>query len=103
MNEIKVYEGIMTPIEMLSNSNRLPTVTSPIYEPNLVASMIMHSNGTPNYTEYLENWINNVYKTSSEIIDIPPFEISQLEDLLTEPIPVCQFHVIEVMLFSENF
>ena len=100
MNKIMVYEGIMTPIEMFSNSNRLPDLTSPIYEPDLVASMILYSNNTSEYTEYLVSWLYKIYESSLNANDTPLFEAPQFDNLLTDPISVCQFHVIEVKIIS---
>ena len=91
-----VYEDIMTPIEMLSNSNRLPALTSPIYEPNLVASRILYTHEVSEYSE----WVNNVNQDNLNDLFIREYSIDLKEpehkELLSEPLEVCQFHVIEV-------
>ena len=103
MNKIMIYEGIMTPIEILSNSNRLPVLTSSIYEPGLASSMILYSNNMYNYSEsmhylYLTN--KNYKYTNESFLEL---KMPKQKDLLSDPIPVCQFHIIEVIYFCNNY
>jgi len=93
---IMLYEDIMTPIEMLSNSGRLPVPKSPSYEPNLLYSIILHSKDTPEYLALVEKEVKRMYKIFNWFEDIETSLIPQVSELLSDPIPVCQFHVIEV-------
>ena len=94
-----MYEGIMTPIEILSNSNRLPVINSSIYEPDLASSMIMYSNNMYNYSESIHYFYltNKQFKYKNE--SFLELKMPEQKDLLSDPIPVCQFHVIEVIRF----
>ena len=96
MNMIMIYKDIMTPIEMLSHFDRLPVKISSIYEPNLLSSMIAYSNNTPEYETLLNFQIDSIYDQSELIEDVPASGRIQLSDLASDPIPACQFHVIEV-------
>ena len=95
-----IYEDIMTPIEMLSNSNRLSVTSTPsVYEPNLKTSMMMKSNSIPEYKPLMEDKIFqlliNDLSEDDYLLGNP-----QIFELLSEPIPVCQFHTVEVISYS---
>ena len=87
----------MTTVEMLDNSDRLPVPVSFIYEPKLMTSLILHSNSTSEYSEFLNKTLREIFNrfnSSSEILDS---SILQISESITDPLSVCQFHVIEVM------
>lgn len=86
----------MSPIELLSNSNRLPTPLSSIYEPNLIEAIMVLSNNTPEYLEYLNKGMKNRISLSSFDTELKDLCLFQISELTSEPLPVCQFHVIEV-------
>ena len=96
-----LYEDIMTPIEMLNNIDRLPVLSSSIYDPHLLESFVIYPNNTPEYNEYLEDLIKHKYSFLSPISDtvlISP----EITDLSSDPISACQFHVIKVMTRKHN-
>ena len=97
MNLLMIYQDIKTPIEMLDNSDRLPVSFSSIYEPKLMISLIVHSNSTSEYSAFLDSNIEQFFSPfnrSSEILDS---SVLQISDSMTDPLSVCQFHVIEVI------
>ena len=94
-----VYKDIMSPIEMLKNYDRLPA--SQIYEPNLVISLIVNSNNSVEYQDQIKDMINIIYKSYSHD-GIPESQTPELIESLSDPIPVCQFHTIEVRDISFN-
>jgi len=99
MNMIMAYEDIMTPIEMLSNSNRLPTTQNfSLYETNLKTSLLFKSNSYPEDEKFIEEQFLSMYRNDFYPDGINTNDIPQIYELLSEPIPVCQFHTIEVSL-----
>ena len=96
-----IYNDIMTPIEMLNNSDRLPVPASSIYEPKLITSMIIHSNSTPEYREFLDNMIEETFLLSNQSSEILDSSVLQISESLSDPLSVCQFHVIEVRNWSK--
>jgi len=99
---IMVYKDIMTPIEMLSNFDRLPVQTSSIYEPYLEFSFIVYSNNTPEYSDYIESRINFQYENINQMKGFSTSDRLKIVELASDPIPVCQFHKIEVFLNYVN-
>lgn len=97
LNLIMLYEGIMTPIEILDNIDRLPVQISSIYEPHLEESMVIYPNNTPEYNTYLNTWIENKFSLYTFLRDIPISEMPEIADLPSDPISACQFHLIKVI------
>lgn len=103
MNMILIYKDIMSPIEMLSNSHRLPVPNSLIYETNLLESMVAYFHNASEFEAYLEDGIKMRIKYSDHPQEIPSSNIIKIKELLTDPLSVCQFHVIGVSVKLVNF
>ena len=100
---LMIYKDIMTPIEILDNSNRLPVPVSSIYEPNLMISMIVHSNSTSEYSAFLDKYIEQLFSPFNQSSEILDSSVLQISESMTDPIAACQFHVIEVVLESHKY
>jgi len=71
----------MSPIELLSNSDRLPVSHSSIYEPDLIEAIIIPSKNTLEYLEnqnkILEDRILN-FRSGSKFQILGQYQISEL-------------------------
>ena len=93
---IMVYKDLLTPIEMLRNFDRLPVQNSLYLEPYLKHSLIIFPN--PEYIEDFENWIKPEHHVSYFSAFSTKVELPKVVGLASDPISVCQFHVVEVII-----
>ena len=91
-----IYNKIMSPIELLSHSYRIPIIHSSIYEPGLIVEIIIPSNKTAEYLENLNKGIKNTISFNPFEPETQDLYLFQLTQLVSAPLNVCQFHVIEV-------
>ena len=80
------------PVEMLSNAYRSPVEISILYEPNLRGAIIIKDYNTSEYAnsfyDYTQSYVAFSHSTNTSAL--------QVQDLLSDKISVCQFHVVEV-------
>ena len=85
---ILIYKKRMSPIELLSNSHRLPISRSSIYEPDLIETIIIPSNNTLEYLENQNKILNDrilFFHLGSKVQILGHYQISELT---SEPLPV---------------
>ena len=90
-----IYKDGQSAVELLSNALRLPVKNSKIYEPSLFTSITREGDSSPEYAEYINDLIN-LLSEDHFYNKIPLENRLQLVDLATDPIPVWEFHLIDV-------
>ena len=88
----------MSPIEMLSHSNRLPVPNSLIYEEKLYMSMIVYPHNVSQFEAYFEYETLLRIRSSNHDKNIPSSELIKIIELSSDPLSFCQFHVIGVSI-----